>query len=370
MVPGSKKRLITMLLLMVIVFSIGNLIFNVERLDMGDEIILDNPEAEGGGSYIASSSTMAETVRYMMIGFMAIGIIITIGGIVYGTATKDKEFMKSIMYPLIGGGLAILLIVGTFAYLEIEKSEYTQNELLEEGYTSSNSTGGSGNYTEPSNVKPDGMDMAVSVMLAIGAVAGIAIAIFAISQITQLRTESLSGIDMEAMTEEVGQTIQKAMDDMTSGTDVRSSIMRCYSDMCKLASKHGISDEEHLTPREFESMVGSRLPIEDEKLHDLILIFEEARYSDHDLSEEMRNKAIIALGSIKDDLVIEEEIDIETVDEIEKVDDKKVEKDKNKKIETEKNKRIEGEKDKEKENDDDHDTPSVVMIQVGDDNGK
>ncbi len=290
---------------MVIVFSIGNLIFNVERLNIGEEITLDTPEQEEGGSYLASSSTVAETVRYMMIGLTAIGLIITIGGIIWGALSKDKAFLKSLIYPMIGGGLAILFFVGVFAYTDAEKSEYTHNELLESGYTVSDGTG-SADYTEPSNVKPEGMDMAISIMFVVGAVAIIALGIFAISQITNLRSESLSDIDIEAMTEEVGQTIQKAMDDMTSGTDVRSSIMRCYIDMCKLASKHGISDEEHMTPREFESMIGSKLPVADDKLHDLIMIFEEARYSDHDLSEEMRNKAMLALGSIKDDLIIEE----------------------------------------------------------------
>ena len=62
-----------MVLLMLIVFCIGNLIYNVERVDMGDEVIVDTPDAEEGGSYVASSSSMAQTVRYMMIGLMGIG---------------------------------------------------------------------------------------------------------------------------------------------------------------------------------------------------------------------------------------------------------------------------------------------------------
>ena len=113
--------------------------------------------------------------------------------------------------------------------------------------------------------------------------------------------------EVRAMTEEVGQTIQRALDDMTSGTDVRSSIMRCYRDMCRLASHHGIADEEHLTPREFERLVGAKLPIADDKLRELILIFEEARYSDHDLSDEMRERALGALGGIRDDLSVDAE---------------------------------------------------------------
>ena len=40
-----------MVLLVLIVFSIGNLIYNVERLDIGDEIILDQDGDPGGGSF-------------------------------------------------------------------------------------------------------------------------------------------------------------------------------------------------------------------------------------------------------------------------------------------------------------------------------
>ncbi|MCK4757730.1 MAG: DUF4129 domain-containing protein [Thermoplasmata archaeon] len=309
MAVSSRRGIITMVLLVVIIFCIGNLIFNVERLDIGDEIILDTPESSGSDSYVASSTSIANTVRYLLIGLMAIGIAITIGGIIWGTATKDKAFLKSVLYPIIGGGLAIILFVGVIAYTQIEKSEYTQNELLDT-YSPSNGTASDGSL--PSNIKPDGMDITISIMFLVGAVAVVALFIFAVTQITHLRSEKYPDVDMDAVAEEVGQTIQRAIDDMTTGTDVRSSIMRCYRDMCKLAAQHGISDEEHLTPREFESRIGSRLPITDEKLHDLILIFEEARYSDHSLSEEMRERAMKALNTIKDDLVIEEKIDEST----------------------------------------------------------
>ena len=290
-----------MVLLMLIVFCIGNLIYNVERLDIGDEIILDQDGDPGGESYLASSSTMAQTVRYMMIGLMGIGIAITIGGIIYGSVTKDKAFLKSMLYPIIGGGLAIIFFVGVFAFTELEKSEYIQNERLDTGYTTGNGTA-NGTFS-PSNEKPDGMDITISIMFVGGAIAILVLIVYSIAQLTHLRSESLSDIDMDAMTEGVGQTIQQAIDDMTTGTDVRSSIMRCYKDMCKLAAQHGISDEEHLTPREFEAMIGSKLPVADEKLHELILVFEEARYSDHDLSEDMKERALAALGRIRDDLV-------------------------------------------------------------------
>ncbi|MCK5039289.1 MAG: DUF4129 domain-containing protein [Thermoplasmata archaeon] len=317
MTPGSRKRIMTMVLLILIVFCIGNLIYNVERLVIGDEIILEQDEAPEEGSYLASSSSMAQTVRYMMIGLMGIGIAITIGGIIYGTATKDKEFLKSMLYPIIGGGLAIIFFVGVFAYTELEKSEYVHNERLDTGYTLGNSSANATDSTIDGS-PPDGMDIAVSVMVAGGAIAILVLIVYSIAQLTHLRSETFSDIDMDAMTEGVEQTIQRAMDDMTSGTDVRSSIMRCYSDMCKLAAQHGIADEEHLTPREFETLIGSKLPVTDEKLHALILIFEEARYSDHDLSEDMKERALGALGRIKDDLVVEEVVeDCEVVDKAE-----------------------------------------------------
>ena len=79
--------------------------------------------------------------------------------------------------------------------------------------------------------------------------------------------------------------------------------MRCYTDMCKVMAKYGVIEEEHLTPREFEMLARDALPVPDELIHNLVIIFEEARYSDHALTDEDGKRALSALEGMKTKLL-------------------------------------------------------------------
>jgi hypothetical protein len=62
---------------------------------------------------------------------------------------------------------------------------------------------------------------------------------------------------------------------------------------------YGYSKGEPTTAREFASQVRKALSVEGDTLHEFTVIFEEARYSDHEMSLAYRDRALAAFSSLK-----------------------------------------------------------------------
>ena len=300
----KKKQFISILLLFVIVFALGNLIYNIEYLDTGEEnlYVSDNGPASGN-SNISVSQSFTNNVRYVLTGFMGLGVLLAIISFAYTIKKKDKAALKSAVIALMGG-LSVAAILFLFMTVGEDRSTpFDYNPLI-----SSDVDSGSGTSTGvPIYDEPEGRTIALSIitLAVIGTI--MLLLILAFSNIIHLRSDKTFNPDEDIDSGEMAKTIRKAMVEIDTGTDVRSTILRCYRDMVRLAHRHGVHEEEHLTPREFEDRIGKKLPISDEHLHNLILLFEEARYSDHILPEELKTRAMSLLSEINEDLAIDEE---------------------------------------------------------------
>jgi transglutaminase-like putative cysteine protease len=81
--------------------------------------------------------------------------------------------------------------------------------------------------------------------------------------------------------------------------DVRQAIFKAYKAMLKVMEKYDFTRKRSMTPREFESVIRSALPIDDKYIVMLTNIFEEARYSNHLMSNNFKSDAIESFRSIK-----------------------------------------------------------------------
>jgi hypothetical protein len=125
----------------------------------------------------------------------------------------------------------------------------------------------------------------------------------AVNNIIRMRSTKLDYSDIERDTQEVAQTIQRTIDALAGGSDTRATVIRCYTDMCKVMAKYGVKEEEHLTPREFQKIAIDTLPVPEEHMRALVDIFEEARYSQHKLGEGESAKALKALEDVRANLM-------------------------------------------------------------------
>lgn len=61
----------------------------------------------------------------------------------------------------------------------------------------------------------------------------------------------------------------------------------------------GLKDNDSMTPREFRRIAGNRLKIAESTIYNMTKLFEEARYSVHELGGEDRERALKDLKALK-----------------------------------------------------------------------
>jgi len=87
-----------------------------------------------------------------------------------------------------------------------------------------------------------------------------------------------------------------------STTDHRKRVIRAYHKASYDLIDHGAKSEKSMTPGEFESTSTDRFEIKDKSLEDLTDLYEEARFSEHELSEKESIKAEKSLDKISKQL--------------------------------------------------------------------
>jgi hypothetical protein len=96
--------------------------------------------------------------------------------------------------------------------------------------------------------------------------------------------------------------IKRALYGLATGDELRQVIYEAYRKMCSQLEKLGYTREDHVTPAEFARALRLALPLDTRSMRMLTGLFEEARYSDHRLSEADRRAAIESLRYIESEL--------------------------------------------------------------------
>lgn len=85
---------------------------------------------------------------------------------------------------------------------------------------------------------------------------------------------------------------------LAAGDETREAIFNCYESLCAILMRHRFLRRDFETVREFEMAIRKALPINEEALIALDSVFEEARYSRHEMGEAHKSQAQDALGRV------------------------------------------------------------------------
>ncbi len=83
---------------------------------------------------------------------------------------------------------------------------------------------------------------------------------------------------------------------LAAGDETREAIFNCYESLCAILMRHRFLRRDFETVREFEMAIRKALPINEDALVALDSVFEEARYSRHEMGEAHKAQAQDALG--------------------------------------------------------------------------
>ncbi len=107
----------------------------------------------------------------------------------------------------------------------------------------------------------------------------------------------------ETIESDISSTVEKAISDIYEGKDIESTILNCYKHMSLILEEEGVSDEEYMTPREFERAANETLEVPSSNISRIREIFELARYSSHKLMERDKQDVIKDLKALRDELI-------------------------------------------------------------------
>jgi len=93
---------------------------------------------------------------------------------------------------------------------------------------------------------------------------------------------------------------------------IRESIIHTYKNTLHILEKYNFLKPKSDTPREFATAFNKALPDSGKYLNDITDVFEEARYSDHQMKEKHRKKALRCFRSLYNELNIEKQNDEST----------------------------------------------------------
>jgi len=149
-----------------------------------------------------------------------------------------------------------------------------------------NSTGEKGvGYVIPAKFKvPNWGWLIVLIIVAVGSV----ITGYAIYEIQKKR--ALRGMQT---------IIRRAADQLVAGNEYAAVIFKAYRKLANNMKRYGYMRRDSETFREFEKAIRIALPIDQKAMSDFLTVLEEARYSQHEMGEPDRDRAIQALRAVQ-----------------------------------------------------------------------
>ena len=117
-----------------------------------------------------------------------------------------------------------------------------------------------------------------------------------------LRTGRVSvGLRRENLSQRATSIVNEALSELRTTDDARGAVIRAYWQMNRLFGKR--DEEAFLTPKEFAHLLVTEYGWPSKAVDDLTKVFEEARYSEHAIGDDMRELAVGSLQQIRDALL-------------------------------------------------------------------
>ena len=116
----------------------------------------------------------------------------------------------------------------------------------------------------------------------------------------QNRGAALSEEESEVeLKQDVVGVVQQAITSLRATKEYHDIILQCYQQMCTILSHAGIEPSPSETAREFAEDMSLKLRVGSNAVQGLTFLFEEARYSDHQITEQKRIMALQHLDSLQ-----------------------------------------------------------------------
>ena len=224
-------------------------------------------------SNYTSSQGRGINIEFIFYGFLYAWIIIAIAGVILYRKSMKKEMLKEVVLGVIAFFITFLIFFGIL----LLRNNMRWN------------TAGSGETYGSSywNIIYFYAALTFFIFLIVYAI---------------LKSVKFEERKVEMKKEVPKEYVERAIYHLKLGEDVRSAILKAYLEMEKIVRGMGVEDKNYYTPREFRETILSQLGISAEPVDNLTSLFEKARYSTVEMTEDDRAEALKNLERIKNEL--------------------------------------------------------------------
>jgi uncharacterized membrane protein affecting hemolysin expression len=101
----------------------------------------------------------------------------------------------------------------------------------------------------------------------------------------------------------VAQAVDESLDDLRAEPDPRRAVIAAYARLERVLAAHGLPRQPAEAPLEYLGRMLAELSVTDKAARALTDLFERAKFSQHAVGAEMKDEAIDALQTVRDDLI-------------------------------------------------------------------
>ena len=134
------------------------------------------------------------------------------------------------------------------------------------------------------------------------ALIGVGLVLTAVVVRARRRQPAAATEDEESVTEELATVVRDTIDDLRREPDARRAVIAAYARMERILGQHGNGRSPSEAPFEYLARVLLRLRVRAPAVKDLTELFERAKFSTHEIDQPMKERAIAALVSVREDL--------------------------------------------------------------------
>jgi hypothetical protein len=135
-------------------------------------------------------------------------------------------------------------------------------------------------------------------VIVIGALVALAVAAWYIA----LRREAVRHADEDALAEAVALVLDDTLDDLRAEKDARRAVIAAYARVERVLAAYSLGRDPAETPQEYLNRILPRLELERGSVRRLTDLFTRAKFSRHEVDLGMKDEAIDALTTVRDEL--------------------------------------------------------------------
>jgi hypothetical protein len=244
----------------------------------------------------------SDAVLDTFFSFVLVLLVISAVLVAYGLMQRNaiaQEMARNRRYRRLSfiGFAVFMFLLTLLAYLRLRdwKSAEFVDELGEQGFPRGvprppQETDGAGSSYEP--------EFVWTPVIVIVALVALAVAAWYIS----LRREAVRPTDKDALAEAVALVLDDTLDDLRAEKDARRAVIAVYARLERVLAAYGLGRDPAETPQEYLKRILPRLELERGSVRRLTDLFTRAKFSPHEVDVGMKDAAIDALTTVRDEL--------------------------------------------------------------------